>query len=230
VQAVLAAESLKLIEDARKDGWVLEPNALRLLSAAGVPVPRFAWAETAAEAQTAADRIGYPVAAKVVSAQILHKSEVGGVRPGIADATELSRAWDHFSRLPGFAGVLVAEMLAGHELIVGAKLDFQFGPVILMGIGGTAVEVYQDTVTRMAPLTARDVPAMLACLRGRRLLTGHRGSEAVDVGKLTELVLAFSALVMDFGERFESIDLNPVFCSSQRCVVADARILLPPAS
>ncbi|RPJ77499.1 MAG: hypothetical protein EHM15_00125 [Desulfobacteraceae bacterium] len=151
-------------------------------------------------------------------------------RPRIAAAGELAAAWERFSRLPGFAGVLVAEMLAGHELIVGAKLDFQFGPVILMGIGGTAVEVYKDTVTRMAPLTARDVPAMLGCLRGSRLLTGHRGGEAVNVAKLTELVLAFSALVMDLGERIDSIDLNPVFCSSERCVVADARILLPPRS
>ncbi len=227
---MLAADALNIIAAGRADGWVLEPEALRLLAAAGVPVPRFAWAKTAEAAAAAAASIGYPVVVKVVSAQIVHKSEVRGVAPGIAAAGELAAAWERFSRLPGFAGVLVAEMLAGHELIVGAKLDFQFGPVILMGIGGTAVEVYKDTVTRMAPLTARDVPAMLGCLRGSRLLTGHRGGEAVNVAKLTELVLAFSALVIDLDERIDSIDLNPVFCSSERCVVADARILLPPRS
>lgn len=227
---MLAAESLNIIAAARADGWVLEPEALRLLAAAGVPVPRFAWAKTPAEAAAAAGRIGYPVVAKVVSVQIVHKSEVRGVAPGIADADQLAGVCERFGRLPGFAGILVAEMLAGHEIIIGAKLDYQFGPVILLGIGGTAVEVYKDTVTRMAPLTARDVPAMLGCLRGSRLLTGHRGSEAVNVVKLTELVLAFSALAMDLGERIDSIDLNPVFCSSERCVVADARILLPPRS
>lgn len=224
---MLAADSMRILDAARKDGWVLEPEALRLLGAAGVPVPRFAWSRTREEALAAAAQIGFPVVAKVVSAQVMHKSEVRGVRPGIADPGELSGAWDRFSRLPGFAGVLVAEMLAGHELIVGAKIDFQFGPVVLMGIGGTAVEVYKDTVTRMAPLAARDVPAMLDCLRGGRLLAGHRGAEPVDVAKLTELVLAFSALVMELGERIDSIDLNPVFCSSERCVVADARIVLP---
>ena len=117
-------------------------------------------------------------------------------------------------------------MLSGHELIVGAKIDYQFGPVILLGIGGTGVEIYQDTVIRMAPLRERDVPAMLGCLRGGRLLTSHRGLPGVSIPRLTEMMLRFSALVMDLGDRIESIDLNPVFCSAERCVVADARIIL----
>ncbi|MCU0559640.1 MAG: acetate--CoA ligase family protein [Desulfobacterales bacterium] len=227
---MLAAETVAIIAAARAHGWVLEPEALRVLAAAGVPVPRFAWAKSKAEAQAAAARIGYPVVAKVVSPEILHKSEVRGVRPGLADAGALAEAYEEFSRLPGFAGALVAEMLSGQELIVGAKTDFQFGPVVLLGIGGTAVEIYKDTVTRMAPLRAHDVPAMLACLRGSRLLTGHRGGPAIDAARLTQLVLSFSKLVMELGERIDSIDLNPVFCSPERCVAADARILLPPRS
>ncbi len=224
---MLAAETLEIIETARADGWVLEPQALKLLAAAGVQVPRFAWVRSVAEAQAAAARIGFPVVAKVVSPQILHKSEVRGVRPGIADAGRLTEAYEDLSRLPGFAGVLVAEMLSGQELIVGAKVDFQFGPVILLGIGGTAVEIYKDTVTRMAPLKAHDVQSMLTCLHGSRLLTGHRGDTGIDRAQLTQMVLSFSNLVMDLGARIESIDLNPVFCSSEHCVVADARILLP---
>jgi acetate---CoA ligase (ADP-forming) subunit beta len=225
---MLAAETVEILAAAREDGWVLEPQALRVLAAAGVPVPRFAWAQSAAEAQAAAARIGFPVVAKVVSPEILHKSEVRGVRPGLADAGSLAEVYDDFSRLPGFAGVLVAEMLSGQELIVGAKVDYQFGPVVLIGIGGTAVEIYKDTVTRMAPLAAGDVRSMLACLQGSRLLTGHRGGAGIDMARLTQMVLSFSSLVMELGERVESIDLNPVFCSSERCVVADARILLPP--
>ncbi|MFO7707394.1 MAG: acetate--CoA ligase family protein [Desulfobacterales bacterium] len=225
---MLAAETVEIIEAARADGWVLEPQALRVLAAAGVPVPRFAYARSAADAQAAAARIGFPVVAKVVSPQIMHKSEVRGVRPGLADAGALAEAYDDLSRLPGFAGVLLAEMLSGQELIVGAKIDFQFGPVILLGIGGTAVEIYKDTVTRMAPLRAPDVRSMLACLQGSRLLTGHRGGPGIDMARLTAMVLSFSDLVMDLGDRAESIDLNPVFCSSERCVAADARILLPP--
>jgi len=223
---MLSPDLVGIIEAARPQAWVLEPEALRLLEMSGVPVPRFAWARSPAEAIEAAAGIGYPVVAKVVSPQILHKSDVKGVQPGIADSGGLTDAYERFSRLPGFEGVIVAEMLSGRELIVGAKHDFQFGPVILLGIGGTAVEVYQDTATRMAPLKASDVQSMLGCLRGSQLLTGHRGAAAVNVSRLTETVLRFSDLVMALGDRIDSIDLNPVFCSPERCVVADARIML----
>ena len=223
---MLTAEMKDIVTAAQTDGWVLEPEALRLLRAAGVPAPRFAWAKSKTDALEAAVGIGYPVVAKVVSPQVMHKSDVQGVQPGIPDAERLADVYDRFSGLRGFAGVVVAEMLSGRELIVGAKVDFQFGPVILLGIGGTAVEIYNDTVTRMAPLKARDVESMLACLRGNRLLTGYRGFAAVNIPKLDEMMLAFSDLVMELGDRIDSIDLNPVFCSPQRCVVADARIVL----
>lgn len=223
---MLNAGMTDIIAAARRDGWVLEPQALRLLQAAGVPVPRFAWARSQPEALAAAETIGYPVVAKVVSPQILHKSEVQGVAPGILDTERLADTYERFSRLPGFEGVVVAEMLSGHELILGAKNDFQFGPVILLGIGGTAVEVYKDTVTRMAPLKGRDVQAMLGCLRGHRLLTGHRGVAGINVAMLTDMMLRFADLVMALGDRIDSIDLNPVFCTPERCTVADARIIL----
>ena len=223
---MLNTEIADIIAAARTDGWVLEPEALRLLGAARVPVPRFAWAKSEAHALEAAAGIGYPVVAKVVSPKVMHKSDVQGVQPGILDAEDLTNVYDRFSRLPGFEGVVVAEMLSGRELIVGAKVDFQFGPVILLGIGGTAVEIYNDTATRMAPLKVRDVESMLACLRGNRLLTGYRGFAAVNIPKLAEMMLTFSDLVMELGDRIDSIDLNPVFCSPERCTVADARILL----
>jgi len=223
---MLSREIADTLAAARKHGWVMEPQALRLLAAAGVSSPKFAWAKSKADALEAAAGIGYPVAAKVVSPQIMHKSDVQGVEAGIPDVQSLANTFDRFSRLPGFEGVVVAEMLSGQELIVGAKVDFQFGPVILLGIGGTAVEIYKDTVTRMAPLKPRDVESMLTCLRGSRLLTGHRGFAAVNIPKLTRMMLAFSDLVMELGERIDSIDLNPVFCSPERCTAADARILL----
>lgn len=225
---MLNSDLAPILAAARPHGWVVEPEALRLLGLAGVPVPRFVWARSQAQALEAAAAIGYPVVAKVVSALVVHKSEVKGVLPGIAGCGGLAGAYERFSRLPGFEGVIVAEMLTGLELIVGAKLDFQFGPVILLGIGGTAVEIYQDTATRMAPLKPADVQSMLACLRGRPLLTGHRGAAGVNLAQLTELMLRFSDLVMALGERIDSIDLNPVFCSPERCVAGDARIMLPP--
>jgi acetate---CoA ligase (ADP-forming) subunit beta len=223
---MLTADMRMIIENGRQAGWILEPEAKRLLSLAGLTVPQYEVAATASEAVAAAQRIGCPVAAKVVSAQILHKSEAGGVVLGIAEPARLKGIFEKFSALDGFAGLLVEEMLPGSELIVGAKVDFQFGPVILLGIGGTSVEVYQDTSIRMAPLTAEDVPAMLAGLKGAKLLQGYRGAEPINVSLLTRLMLAFSDLVMELENEMASIDLNPVKCSADRCVVADARVIL----
>ena len=98
--------------------------------------------------------------------------------------------------------------------------------MILLGMGGTGVEIYQDVALRMAPLAGKDVLAMIGGLKARRLLEGYRGAETVDRGKLTETILAFSSLVMELEGRIESIDINPLLCSSGRCVVADARIIL----
>jgi acyl-CoA synthetase (NDP forming) len=210
----------------RQAGWVLEPQAKELLAAAGVPVPRFTWAHESAEAIRFAHAIGFPVVAKVVSPAILHKSEAGGVSVGITDDDGLTAAYERFRALQGFAGMLVEEMVAGLELIVGAKVDYQFGPVILVGIGGTSVEIYKDTRIRMAPLKPADVEAMVHGLRAHRLLEGFRGAPPINQQALTDLLMAFSGFVMESAAEIESIDLNPVTCTAERCIVADARIML----
>lgn len=216
-----------ILADARQWGWVLEPEAKRLFSLWGLPVPRYTWAREIDEARRFAGEIGYPVAAKVVSPEVVHKSDVKGVAAGIGNREELEEVFARFGKLPGFAGVLVEEMAAGLELIVGAKIDYQFGPVILLGIGGTGVEIYKDSVLRMAPLAEKDVEAMLTGLQGRPLLEGYRGRDLVDRKALTRFLLDFSELVMTLEERISSIDINPLFCSSKGCVAADARIMLP---
>ncbi len=220
------SEMRRVIEAARDDGWVLEPDAKRLFALAGFAVPRFTLARTAEEAVRFAEEMGYPVVAKVVSPRILHKSDVGGVAVGIASAGALTEAFRRFQALEGFRGVLVEERVSGIELILGAKIDFQFGPLILLGIGGTGVEIYKDVSLRMAPLSEKDARAMIAGLRGQKLLTGYRGSERVDLKMLTGTLLSFSSLVMDLGEGIESIDINPLLCASRHCMVADARIIL----
>ena len=146
--------------------------------------------------------------------------------PNIRDAERLTQAFNSFSRMKGFAGMLVEEMLSGIELIVGAKVDSQFGPVVLLGIGGTSVEIYNDTSLRMAPLRPQDVDGMIQGLKAHQLLEGYRGSEPVNKEALRRMLLSFSDLVMDIAGSIESIDLNPVFCSATRCTVADARIIL----
>jgi acetate---CoA ligase (ADP-forming) subunit beta len=220
------SEIFRIIESARADGWVLEPDAKRLFSLAGFDIPRFTLARTQEEAVRFAREIGYPVVAKVVSPRILHKSEVGGVAVGIGDAGGLEEVFRRFQGMDGFLGMIVEEMASGIELILGAKIDFQFGPMILMGIGGTGVEIYQDVALRMAPLSRKDALAMIGGLKAHRLLEGYRGAEKVDREKLSETILTFSSLIEELEGRIESVDINPLLCSSRRCVVADARIIL----
>lgn len=216
-----------IIERSRGIGWVLEPDAKSLFAMAGLPVPRFAWARDSTEAMKAARTIGYPVAAKVVSPRIVHKSDAGGVAVNIANDRDLEAAVSRFSRMDGFDGVIVEEMLSpGVELIVGASIDFQFGPVILLGLGGTSAEIYRDTAIRLAPLKEEDVRSMISRLKAYPLLTGYRGAEPVNMEELTRILVRFSELVMEMEEMIESIDLNPVICRADRCTIADARIML----
>jgi succinyl-CoA synthetase beta subunit len=223
---MLTKEMEEILSRSKEIGWVLEPEAKRLFSLGGLDVPRFVWASKIEEALRFVEKIGYPVVGKIVSPKVIHKSERNGVEVGIDSEEKLKETFCRFSRVEGSSGMLVEEMLSGIELIVGAKFDFQFGPVILFGIGGVWVEIYRDVILRMAPLSQRDMDSMVRCLKGRRLLEGYRGSEPVNLEELNRVLKTFSDLVMDLGRDMESIDLNPVICSSNRCVVADARIML----
>ena len=220
----------RIITGSEDRGWVLEPDAKHLFSMAGLDVPRFTCARRKEDAIRFANEIGYPVVGKVVSSLVMHKSDRRGVTVGIGRDEELVETFIRFSQIEGFAGMLVEEMVSGVELIVGAKVDYQFGPVILLGIGGTGVEIYRDFVLRMAPLAEKNIEFMIRGLKAHKLLEGYRGSEPVDLKELVRLLQIFSGLVIDLEERIDSIDLNPVICSSIRCVVADARIVLKGGS
>jgi acetate---CoA ligase (ADP-forming) subunit beta len=223
---MLTKEMNEIIAASKTAGWVMEPEAKRLFSMTGLDVPRFTWAQRLKDAVLFAEEIGYPVVAKIVSPKVIHKSEVKGVAVGIDSDEKLKEAFERFSRIEGFAGVIVEEILGGIEVIVGAKVDEQFGPVILFGMGGTAVEVYRDVALRMAPLAQKDAESMVRCLKARPLLEGYRGKEPVNLDELTRMLKIFSNLVMDLETVIESIDLNPVICTSRHCVIADARIIL----
>lgn len=223
---MLTEEMKKILFSAKETGWVLEPDAKRFFALAGLDVPRFEWAHDPEEAARFAKKIDYPVVAKVVSPRVIHKSDVRGVEVGVRDEKALSQAFSRLSRIEGCSGVLVEEMVSGIELIIGAKIDYQFGPVILLGIGGTAAEIYHDFSLRMAPLRPSDVASMVRCLKAHELLEGYRGKEPIHLEKLGGLLNKFSEVVVTLEKEIESIDLNPVMCSSTRCVVADARIML----
>lgn len=223
---LLTADGNKILESSRERGWVLEPDAKKMFAEAGLTVPRFHFATSREDAFRGARDIGYPLAAKIVSPKALHKSDVGGVVVGLDTDDRLGEVFDRFSRFEGFLGVHLEEMIDGMELIAGAKIDPQFGPVVLLGIGGTSVEIYRDTAIRMAPLAPKDVESMVHALKARRLLEGYRGAPPINMEKLTQTLLRFSELVMETADRIESIDLNPVMCSVEECIIADARIML----
>jgi acyl-CoA synthetase (NDP forming) len=192
-------EIYTIIKASKKWGWVLEPEAKRIFSLEGFDVPKFSVARVPKDVTPIGKEIGYPVVAKIVSPEVLHKSDVHGVSVGVKGDAELEKVFDRFRKIEGFEGMLVEEMIPGTEMIIGAKHDYQFGPMILLGFGGTGVEIYKDVSLRMAPL---------------------------DMKALKRSLIEFSGLVMKLKDLVESIDLNPVMCTPKRCVVADARIIL----
>jgi acyl-CoA synthetase (NDP forming) len=226
---MLTQKMNELLQSAQTYGWVMEPYAKQLFALAGMDVPHFTWARSLEEAVSFTREVGFPVVMKVVSPQVVHKSDVGGVVVGISDDAGFASAFNRMSKISGFEGVIVEERLKGIELIIGATIDEQFGPVILLGIGGTATEIYHDVGLAMAPVCDNDVVKMIGSIKAVSLLEGFRGSERVNIEELKKLVIRFSDLVMDLSDKIESIDLNPVMCSAQRCVIADARIMVKKA-
>lgn len=220
----------EIIERSMSRGWVLEPDSKRMLSSAGLRTPDgIQTSDPDRAAAFLADSPG-PVVMKVISPEVLHKSEFRGVVTGVADEDRLREEFARLHALEGAVGVLVEETAHGIELILGANNDHQFGPVLLLGFGGTGVEIYRDTTMRMAPVNETAVRAMMRELKAWPLLEGYRGGPAVDLDGLVETVIRFSGFTMELEEVFDSIDVNPLMCSSDGCVAADARIMLKPES
>lgn len=223
---MLNPEILKIIENSKDHGWIVEPSAKCILKLSGITIMPFEVAFDVDEAIKQAQKLGYPLAAKVVSPKIMHKSEAGGVALGIKDDSRLSQVIHDFKKMDHFQGVHLEPMATGVELIVGAKNDYQFGPVVMLGMGGTGVEIYQDVALRMAPIGANDVISMLNCLKAHPIITGYRGTPPINTDNLIELMLAFSEMTMALQTYFESIYLNPVLCGPTGCMIADARMVL----
>jgi len=199
----------------------------------GLPCTEFALADSPAEAVRLAQAQGFPVALKISSPDIIHKSDVGGVQLGLNSAKavenaygELMSALKRSSSQAQVDGVLVSKMApSGLEVIVGMNRDPQFGPVMLFGLGGIMVEIFQDVSLRLLPLTKDDAVSMIQEIKGYRLLTGYRGQPPVDEQALADCLLAVSRIAKDSPDIVE-IDLNPVFAYPDGILVADARIIV----
>ena len=179
------------------------------------------------DAAAAARELGYPVVLKAEAPDILHKSDLGVVRLDIGNEAELRPAYAEIvaaARGHELHGVLVQPMIPGAEVIVGARVDPAVGPVLLVGSGGVLVELIHDTVAALAPVTVAEARAMLARLRGYRLLTGFRGGAAADLDALAEAIARVSELAADLAGEIEELDVNPLRCGPRGIAAVDALI------
>ena len=210
-----------------------EVESKELLRQAGVPVIETKLARTKKEAISISKGMGFPVVLKIISLDIVHKSDSGGVRLGLPNATQVGNAYSEIMssikrKYPEaiIQGVSVQRMAPpGIEVIVGMSKDSQFGPVLMFGLGGVLVEVLKDVSFRIVPVTRRDAEEMIREIKGYPLLQGYRGQEAVDIPSLEELIVKVSQFI-EQNSRIKELDLNPVFAYKDRAIAVDARIIL----
>ena len=210
---------------------LVEPEAYELLEAYDVSVPRHRVVTSAEQAEVAAAEVGYPVVAKIVAPDILHKTELGGVLLNLNDAAAVRAAYRQIverarQARAALRGVLISRMAPpGTEVIAGLTQDAQFGPVVMFGLGGIFVEVYRDVSFRLIPLTEPDAAAMIREIKASPVLQGVRGGRPADLQALTNLLLKVSRMAEENPEIAE-MDLNPIIVYEKGLSVVDARVLL----
>jgi acetyltransferase len=228
---------LQVAKEEQRD--LLLDEAIEVLTHYGLPVAESVQATTMDEVEAAAERLGYPLAIKVISEDISHKSDVGGVQLNLHNREALATAFRDMTEQINHAypnaridGVLVQPMVVGgRELILGGRQDIQFGPVVLLGMGGVFVEVFEEISLRVAPITRREAQCMIEELRGAPILMGARGHKGSDTEAVVDAILRLSQLLCDFPE-IKELDVNPlcVFHEPMGCQALDARIVLRAGS
>lgn len=228
-----------IVDDARNEGRTLltEVEAKQILKEAGLNVVDALLAKDTGDAQRIAGELGYPVVLKIVSPDIVHKSDIGGVKLGLSDANQVAKAYDEIisaakkaSPKANIHGVSVQTMARqGTEVILGMTKDPQFGPVLMFGLGGVLVEILKDVAFRIVPLTKRDASQMIHEIKGYPLLEGYRGQEPANVPMLEEAIVKLSDFVEGHPE-IKELDLNPMFAYKDGLTAVDARIVLEEVS
>ena len=225
----------KIFEEARKEkrNFLLEPEAKTICREYGIPVTKFRVAKTAEEAVKFAEEIGYPTVLKIVSPDVIHKFDVGGV---ILDLNSPKDVRDAYKKIlenvkkhkpeAKVKGILVQEMApSSTEVIVGSTKDPQFGPALMFGLGGIFVEVLKDVTFRIAPITEQDAQQMITEVKAYPILKGYRGQPPADINAIVKILLNTSKLVMDHLE-IKELDLNPIMVYKKGAKTVDARIIL----
>jgi acyl-CoA synthetase (NDP forming) len=225
----------RIFDGVREEGrdFLLEPEAKTVCMEYDIPVTAFRVAKTEEAALKFADEIGYPVVLKIVSPDILHKSDVGGVIINLRSTDEVKDAYRKIitnvkkhKADADIVGIFVQEMAPkSTEVIIGATKDPQFGPALMFGLGGVFVEVLEDVTFRIAPITERDAREMITEVKAYPLLTGYRGQPPADIDTIISILLNTSKLVMDHQE-IKELDLNPIIVYEKGAKTVDARIIL----
>ncbi|MCP4544581.1 MAG: acetate--CoA ligase family protein [Chloroflexi bacterium] len=211
-------------------GQMLEPEAMTWLRQNGIPVPDFYFAKTPAEVTQGCHEIGYPVAIKVVSPDILHKSDYGGVILNVQDEQAALTAFEKLQQAAlsndkDFRGVVIYPMIRGaQEVLLGLSRDPQFGPVVAFGLGGIYTEIWHDISLRVAPVDHNEAKSMIQEIKSARLLQGVRGQAPCDLDALADVLANFSRLPFLYPE-IDEVDLNPVFLLSEGLMVGDVRVI-----
>lgn len=217
-----------------KRNVLLEPEAEEVLSLYEVSFPKAKVVKTIEEAKLTAKRLGFPVALKVISPQIVHKSDAGGVKVGLRSENEMITAFQeimenakNFNPDAEIRGVYLQKMAPsnGREVIVGATTDAQFGQVVMFGLGGIFVEVLKDVVFRVAPVSRKEAKDMVKEIKGIPILEGVRGKGPIDFDALHRTISNISRLVIDFPQ-FKELDVNPLYAYEDKILAVDARIIL----
>ncbi|MFH1445095.1 MAG: acetate--CoA ligase family protein [Nanoarchaeota archaeon] len=209
-----------------------DTETLKLMRKYSIPYPVYSIVRTEDECSKKAKSIGYPVTLKIVSKDIVHKTEAGGIEIGLEDDLEVRHAYKkihaNVKRKQPRAkveGILVQQMIGGHETIIGANYDQQFGPVIMFGMGGIFVEVLKDVSFRLIPIERKDAQEMIREIKGYSILKGVRGHKAVNFKAIEDILLKISRM-MTKEKKIKELDLNPVFVSFRGAVAVDARIIV----
>jgi len=225
----------KIFDKVKKEGrkFLLESEAKTVCRAHAIPVTDFKVAKNVVEAVKFADEIGYPVVLKIVSPDVIHKSDVGGVIINVKDAEDVQKAYEQImdsvkrhKPKANIVGVLVQEMAPqSTEVIVGATKDPQFGPTLMFGLGGIFVEILKDVTFRIAPVTEDEAREMITAVKAYPLLKGYRNAPPADIEAIVEILLNTSRLVMEHQE-IKELDLNPIMVYEKGAKIVDARIIL----
>jgi len=231
----LTGKVSKIFEEARKErrNYLLEPEAKAICMEYGIPVTKFRVAKTMEEAVKFAEEIGYPTVLKIVSPDVIHKFDVGGVILNLKGPEDVRDAYKKIlenvkKHKPDakIKGILVQEMAPpSTEVIVGSTKDPQFGPALMFGLGGIFVEVLKDVTFRIAPITQQDAQEMIIEVKAYPILKGYRGQPPADIDAIVKILLNTSKLVTDHLE-IKELDLNPIMVYEKGAKTVDARIIL----